>query len=185
MKPGLLLHHCCAPCSVRVISGVAEQFDVQSFWFNPNVQPQAENVKRRISLEGLVQKNGLQLYYGPEYPQDEWIEIAKALGPERCAFCYSLRLRETAKKARSLGLEYFSTSLLASPYQKHDLIKETGLSAAKEEGVKFHYADFRPFYYEGKAEAAKQGYYMQKYCGCLFSKEERERQKQAAKVKAV
>ena len=185
MKPGLLLHHCCAPCSVKVIGRLREKFDLKSFWFNPNIYPADENARRRESLLRLASMEGLLLVPGPEYPESLWMDNARSYEGERCRFCYSLRLKETARKAKSLGLKYFSTSLLSSPYQKHDLIRETAAAAAGEEGVEFYYEDFRPYYYEGKNEARKLGFYMQKYCGCVFSKQESDirYQQKAAKSK--
>jgi len=174
MRDGILLHHCCAPCSVKVIEKTAEKFDIRGFWYNPNIHPAEENASRKKSLMELAAKKSLRLYLGTECTQEEWINNFKLSGLDRCVFCYSIRLRETAKKAKLEGLKYFSTTLLASPYQKHELIKETALRAAREEQIEFYYEDFRPYYYEGKTEARNLGYYMQKYCGCIFSKEERE-----------
>jgi len=180
MKAELLLHHCCAPCSVRVVGKLEENFGLQSFWFNPNIHPLEENARRRDSLARFAASRNLPLHFGPEYPEKLWLDTARSCGGTRCSFCYSVRLRETAKKARSLGLKYFSTTLLASPYQKHELIREAALAAAAGENVEFYYEDFRPYFFEGKTEARKLGYYLQKYCGCGFSKEERENEKRQA-----
>ncbi len=178
MKNGLLLHNCCAPCSVSAVRNLKAEFDLQGFWFNPNIHPAEENIKRRDSVAALAAKNNFALNFGPEYSEARWTETACMPGTDRCRFCYSLRMKETAKKAKSLGLELFTTSLLSSPYQKHDMIKETAAEAARSEGVQFYYRDFRPFYYEGRNEARSLGFYMQKYCGCRFSKKEREAEKE-------
>ena len=91
----------------------------------------------------------------------------------RCGYCYYCRLNEVAKEAKKLGYEYFSTTLLISPYQNHELIKKTGEELAKKYGIKFYYEDFRPYFREGQSKARELGLYMQKYCGCVFSEEER------------
>ena len=178
MKNGLLLHHCCAPCSVSIVNRLKDNFDLQGFWFNPNVHPAEENLKRKNSVLELAAENNIALHCGPEYPENDWIEKARAYGMDRCRFCYSVRMKETAKRAKSLGLEMFSTTLLSSPYQKHEIIKETAIEAARSEGVEFYYEDFRPYFYEGRNKARLLGFYMQQYCGCSFSKQEREAEKQ-------
>jgi predicted adenine nucleotide alpha hydrolase (AANH) superfamily ATPase len=94
-------------------------------------------------------------------------------GGARCAFCYRLRLEKAAETAAEKGYGAFSTTLLISPYQNHGLLKETGAELAGRYGIEFLYRDFRPRFRPGQAEARKQGAYMQKYCGCVFSEEER------------
>jgi predicted adenine nucleotide alpha hydrolase (AANH) superfamily ATPase len=91
----------------------------------------------------------------------------------RCAFCYRLRLEKTARYAAENGCDAFSTTLLISPYQNHELIKEIAGELAVLYKVQFLYRDFRPRFREGQREARKAGYYMQKYCGCIYSEEER------------
>jgi len=101
----------------------------------------------------LADKKGLLMHFGPEYPESLWLENARSAGPDRCRFCYYLRMKEAAKAAKQCTAEGFSTTLLSSPYQKHELIRETAMKAAEEEKVKFVYEDFRPFFYEGKKQA--------------------------------
>lgn len=174
----LLLHHCCAPCSVRVVPILSSEFQIESFWYNPNIHPQEEFEARKRSLEELAASSGLKLHFGPEETMERWVEQFSAFGLDRCRSCYALRLNATAERAKKLGIEYFSTTLLASPYQKHELIKELGMEIAAREDLTFVYCDFRPHYFEGKNEARQRGYYMQKYCGCIFSRQEREKEKQ-------
>jgi predicted adenine nucleotide alpha hydrolase (AANH) superfamily ATPase len=92
---------------------------------------------------------------------------------KRCAFCYKLRLEKTARLAAEKGYDAFSTTLLISPYQNHDLIRQTGVELASVYGIEFLYRDFRPLFRQGREQARAAGYYMQKYCGCIFSEEER------------
>jgi predicted adenine nucleotide alpha hydrolase (AANH) superfamily ATPase len=102
-------------------------------------------------------------------------EIAK-----RCAYCYAIRLDETARTAKEQGFAAFSTTLTVSPYQNHELIRQIGEKAGKKHGVEFRYFDFAKGFREGQAKARELGMYMQKYCGCVYSEEERY-QKQIAK----
>jgi predicted adenine nucleotide alpha hydrolase (AANH) superfamily ATPase len=173
----LLLHHCCAPCSVNVVPRLAAEFDLASFWYNPNIHPDDEHGNRKASLVQLTKSAGLELFCGPNETMEQWIERYTSSGIERCRFCYISRLTETARAAKKQGIGRFSTTLLSSPYQKHDLIKEIGSQVQETENVIFVYRDFRPSYYEGKNEARSRGYYMQKYCGCIFSRQERENER--------
>ena len=91
----------------------------------------------------------------------------------RCEYCYKVRLEETAKYAKENGFDAFSTSLLISPYQNHLRIKEIGEELEEKYGIKFLYRDFRERFREGQGKARKKQIYMQKYCGCIFSEEER------------
>ncbi|MCK4909984.1 MAG: epoxyqueuosine reductase QueH, partial [Thermodesulfovibrionales bacterium] len=95
-------------------------------------------------------------------------------GGTRCEACYTVRLRHTAMKAKETGLDAFTTSLLVSPYQKHELVRKAGLEAARIHGVEFYYEDFRPGWDEGRAISRQMGLYRQNYCGCAASKQERE-----------
>lgn len=182
MNPSLLLHHCCGPCSPSVIAKFAEKFDIISFWFNPNIQPAEENHLRKTAMLEMAAKKGFSVNFRTEYPESLWLENARSAGPDRCRFCYYLRMKEAAKAARECNAEGFSTTLLSSPYQKHELIRETAMKVAEEENIKFVYVDFRPFFYEGKKQAKEMGLYMQKYCGCLFSKDEAEMQRASKNV---
>lgn len=174
MNETILIHHCCAPCSVEPVEILAGTFDIRSFWFNPNVHPKDENTKRRESLLKFAVMRNLPVYEGNELSPAEWIEKFNASGEtDRCKFCYNLRFNETAKTAGKLGITYFTTTLLSSPYQKHDIIKNLGFEIAERQKLKFFYQDFRPFYYKGKNKAREQGFYLQKYCGCEFSLKER------------
>ncbi|MGA2091361.1 MAG: epoxyqueuosine reductase QueH [Endomicrobiales bacterium] len=168
----LLLHHCCAPCSPIVVASFMERFSVRSFWFNPNIGPHEEYTSRYESLKNFVRSRGLSLSEGPVYPQNQWMADVGTVA-DRCTYCYRLRLTETAREACKKGIDFYSTTLLVSPYQKHDLIRAIGEDVARQFGVGFVYEDFRKQFYKGKDVARKEGSYIQKYCGCLFSREER------------
>jgi predicted adenine nucleotide alpha hydrolase (AANH) superfamily ATPase len=178
----LLLHHCCGPCSPKVAEQLSKRFAVESYWFNPNIHPAEELALRKASLESFCRSLDLRLHEGPAFSQEQWLAQAPKEAPDRCRFCYRVRLRQAAAEAQRRGIAFISTTLLSSPYQKHELIREEGLAAAAEKGLTFVAEDFRPWYYEGKNAARLQGLYMQKYCGCLYSREEREREKAAKKA---
>jgi predicted adenine nucleotide alpha hydrolase (AANH) superfamily ATPase len=175
----LLLHACCAPCSTGCIAALREEGIVpELFWYNPNIHPFTEYRARRDSLAAFASAEGLGLTMEDEYGLRKFIAALAPdregrAGGERCAFCYRLRLEQAAKTAAEKGFGAFSTTLLVSPYQNHGLLKETGEELAGQYGVEFLYRDFRPRFRAGQAEAGKRGFYMQKYCGCIFSEEER------------
>jgi predicted adenine nucleotide alpha hydrolase (AANH) superfamily ATPase len=99
-------------------------------------------------------------------------EVAEDIA-HRCGKCYEMRLFETARQAKELGFDSFTSSLFISPYQNHELMRETAERAAAEYGVDFLYRDFRPLFRDGQEKARELGFYIQKYCGCVFSEEER------------
>ena len=90
----------------------------------------------------------------------------------RCVKCYEMRLFEAARAAKEGGFDAFTSSLFISPYQKHELMRDVAYLAAEENGVTFYYQDFRPMFRDGQARARELGFYMQKYCGCVFSEED-------------
>ncbi len=123
------------------------------------------------ALEKYAQIKGTKVIY-KDYDMENYLRGALA-SPDRCEFCYSLRLTEAAKTARQFGFDAFTTSLLISPYQKHELLARTGEKIANEYGIKFYYEDFREGYRESRELARALELYMQKYCGCIFSEKER------------
>ena len=107
------------------------------------------------------------------YGLREFVRLVYPELDDRCEKCYDVRLEKAAAYAAENGFDSFTTSLLISPYQKHDLIAEVAQRKAEKYGVEFLYRDFRPYFREGQKKAREAGYYMQKYCGCIFSEEER------------
>jgi predicted adenine nucleotide alpha hydrolase (AANH) superfamily ATPase len=170
----LLLHTCCAPCSVQCIESLrGEGIEPVLFWYNPNIHPFTEYRSRRDTLIGYAKALGLTLILQDEYGLRSFIQGVYPGFDQRCGYCYRLRLEKTAAHAAEAGCGAFSTTLLISPYQKHDLIRETASSLAEQYEVSFVYRDFRPLFRRGQEEARSLGFYMQKYCGCIFSEEER------------
>ena len=170
----LLLHTCCAPCSVYCVKTLKEEnIDITSFWYNPNIHPYKEYEVRLETLKKYNEDIGVPLVIEYFYGLRSFCNNVIDKLDNRCGYCYLCRLEKTAKYAKENNYEAFSTTLLISPYQDHELLKKTGEMLEKKYGVKFLYRDFRPGFKKGQKEARSLGLYMQKYCGCIFSEEER------------
>jgi len=178
----LLLHACCAPCSLQCIEALAgEELRPDLFWYNPNIHPFTEYRSRRDSLCAFAEAGGLSLVMEDEYGLRAFVREVEGKNfltekngcNPRCAFCYRLRLEKTAALAAEKGYDAFSSTLLISPYQNHALLREIGEDLAARYGVSFLYRDFRPRFRLGQNQAREAGYYMQKYCACIYSEEER------------
>jgi len=174
----LLLHTCCAPCSVYCIKTLrSENIEPTLFWYNPNIHPMAEYVARRDCLKTYAKEINASLIIEDEYGLDDFVcnvnqntldDLSK-----RCeTYCYPLRFRKVFEYAKEHGYDTVSTTLLYSIYQKHDYIAKLMEELSKEYGIKFLYRDFREGWREGQDTARKVGLYMQKYCGCIYSEEE-------------
>ena len=170
----VLLHSCCAPCSVYCIDTLrAEGIEPTSLWFNPNIHPYQEYKARRDTLLSYGESIGVTVNVLEDYGLREFVRAVVEDIDHRCAHCYTIRLGTAAKYASEHGFEAFTSSLLISPYQNHELLKVVGEQMGKQYGVEFLYRDFRPGFREGQAKARELGLYMQKYCGCIFSEEDR------------
>ena len=179
----VLLHCCCAPCSISCIEPLrAEGIEPVGFWYNHNIHPFKEYEARRDCLIEYAKKVGMELKIKEFYGLRDFVCNVCDNIDSRCTYCYEKRLEETAKFASENGYEYFTTTLLASLYQQHELTAEAGRRYAEKYGVKFLYRDFRPNFRDGNKTAREEGLYMQKYCGCIFSEEDRY-QKQIIKAK--
>ena len=169
-----LLHICCAPCSVSCIKQLREEgIEPTGFWFNPNLHPVTEYRSRRDTLVNYAKEIGLELVVNDTYGLRDFVRAVADNILSRCNYCYAVRLEETAKYASENGFDSFTSTLFVSPYQDHELMKKVAEAAAKKYGVEFLYRDFRPHFREGQTEARNSGMYMQKYCGCIFSEEDR------------
>jgi len=184
----LLLHTCCAPCSVSCVKNIrAEGVEPHLFWYNPNIHPYTEYSARRDCLNEfahneklnltLIDEYGLRFFlYNAALPAMEYpaqLSQSAKENESRCLKCYAIRLEKTAVFAAKEGFDSFTTTLLISPYQNHEAIKQTGEEMSSKYGIEFLYRDFRPLFREGQAAARSKNFYMQKYCGCIFSEEER------------
>jgi hypothetical protein len=170
----LLIHTCCAPCATYTIDHWRKQrLEVASLWYNPNIHPYQEHQRRLETLEFFSQTVELPLIKEPAYQMIEYLRAVVGREGERCAECFRLRLSRTAQKARELGMDAFTTTLLISPYQKHDLLREVGERVAGEQKIKFLYEDLRSGYSQSRTMSRELGLYRQQYCGCLYSEWER------------
>ena len=150
----LLLHICCAPCSVHCVESLRDEgIEPAGFWYNPNIHPYQEYKARRDTLVDYAAAIGLDLTVREEYGLRGFVQAVAGDIEHRCAHCY--------------------TTLLVSPYQDHEGICRAAEALSARYGVGFLYRDFRPGFRQGQAKARELGLYMQKYCGCVFSEEDR------------
>lgn len=148
-------------------------FQPHGYYFNPNIHPYSEYLRRRDTLENFARREDWPVIFADEYPLEEYFRRVVYREGERCRFCYALRLRQAARVARRGKFDAFSTTLLVSPFQKHELVREVGEAAAAEYGIPFYYEDFRPGYRGAVARSKELEMYRQQYCGCIFSEKER------------
>ena len=172
----LLMHVCCAPCSIECIASLREEgVEPTLFWYNPNIHPFEEYKRRRDTLKGYAETVGAELILEESYGLRDFVRRTApdfAFG-ERCEICYDMRLSRTAAAAKEMGFDSFTTTLFVSPYQNRDKLLRVGEAAAVREGVTLQGYDFRPRFQAGQEKAKELGLYRQKYCGCVFSEEER------------
>jgi predicted adenine nucleotide alpha hydrolase (AANH) superfamily ATPase len=187
----ILLHICCSNCALYPFKIFkSEGHDFTGFWFNPNIHPLEEYSSRLESLKRLSNDWRINMHYIEEFKPEKFFtmfnieDIDKAIGsrglvtppsPERCKSCYKLRLEKTAEQAQKEGFDAFSTTLLISPYQDFEQLTITGNALAEKYNVEFHLKDFRPHFREAMNLSKELGLYRQKYCGCIFSREERKK----------
>ncbi len=170
----ILLHTCCAPCSVYCVDLLrSEGIEPVSFWYNPNIHPYQEYKARRDTLCEYASSINMELIVREDYGLRSFVHAVADDIDRRCGYCYTSRMEETARYAAEHGFKYFSTTLLVSPYQDHKSICIAANEIAERYGVSFFYRDFRPGFRKGQAKAREHGLYMQKYCGCVFSEEDR------------
>ncbi len=168
----LLLHACCAPCSTYSYEELSKENKVTLFWYDPNIHPYQEYKKRLNSFKEFVEKIGVEYIITDEYTLDDFLQGALS-SKDRCEFCYSLRLEETAKITAKKGFDAFTTTLTISPYQNHELISQVGKAMGDKYGVEFIYKDLRDGFRKSHQMARDMELYLQGYCGCIFSEMER------------
>lgn len=186
-RPKLLIHSCCAPCSSYVLEYLANYFEITVFYYNPNIFPEEEYSKRVAELKQLLDKmplpKGIHLIEGSFYPE-EYYRLVKGMeeepeGGNRCFACYELRLKETARLAAENQFDYFTTTLSISPYKNAEKLNEIGERLAGEYKVAFLPSDFkkRNGYKRSIELSGEYNLYRQDYCGCVYSKRERDLRK--------
>lgn len=185
--PTLLLHTCCAPCSSAVIERLSKYFRITVFYYNPNIEPLEEYLKRKEEQKRFLSEVTTPYpinFLDCDYEHEEFIQLSKGLenekeGGPRCLKCYRLRLLKTALKAQEFHFDYFGTSLTVSPYKNAQALNQIGEELQKKFNVKYLYSDFKKRNgYKRSIELSKDYHlYRQDYCGCSFSKAQREQEK--------
>jgi predicted adenine nucleotide alpha hydrolase (AANH) superfamily ATPase len=172
----IFFHICCAPCAIYPYSRLREEgLEPTGFFYNPNIHPYTEYKKRLDTVKELSLRVGLDVLYRDGYDLDEFLSRVAGRGKGRCEQCYRMRLDAAGAAAREKEIGLFTTSLLYSKYQQHDLIKGIARETAADQGIEFYYEDFRHGWREGIMESKAMGLYRQQYCGCIYSERDRYR----------
>ena len=185
----ILLHICCAPCSSATLERLQEHFDVDFYFYNPNIEPYEEFCKRAGEAKRFIRAfrpdGGVKVIVA-DYGHEAFEAIARGRENipergERCRLCYELRMRSAAEYAKAHGYDAFTTSLSISPHKSSAWINEIGLALEKELGIAFVWSDFKKKDgYHRSIQLSKQyNLYRQDWCGCVYSRREREAQKRA------
>ncbi len=170
----ILLHICCAPCAIYPVSALRDEgFSVRGFFFNPNIQPYQEFQRRLDALQTFAAAEDLPLVVRPDYGPEKFFRQTAFRESQRCIHCYSERLDAAARLAKKSGCDAFTTTLLYSKRQKHDLAAALAREASRKHGVEFLYRDFREGWRKGQQAAKVRNIYRQQYCGCIYSEKER------------
>lgn len=182
--PTLLLHSCCAPCSSYCLEYLSNYFRITVFYYNPNIYPEEEYFKRVEEQQRFIERLPVRYpiaFMEGSYDTARFYEMAKGLedvkeGGERCFRCYELRLRESAVLAKKLGMDYFTTTLSISPLKDARKLNEIGDRLSEEYGIQYLNSDFKKKNgYKRSVELSEEyGMYRQYYCGCVFSKRQRD-----------
>lgn len=172
----LLLHICCAPCSIHPYKqfSLNKRDSVTGFFYNPNIHPFTEYIRRKEALRDYSKDKNFEVVFHKYDMERFFREVSgNEIPPARCGVCWRMRLEETAGFARKNGFDAFSTTLLVSPYQDQAGLKKIGQDISRKRGVEFIYRDFRDGFRASQAEACESSLYRQKYCGCVYSEKER------------
>jgi len=171
----ILLHICCAPCSIYPVEKLREDKHViAGFFYNPNIHPYPEYLKRKDAVQMYSKSAKLSVIYS-DYDLEDYFQhvIYNEETVNRCPVCWWIRMKKCAKIAKENGFDTFTTTLLGSPYQDHDVLKSICDDIAKSADIKFYYDDFRVGFRKAQSAAKSKGIYRQNYCGCLFSEKEK------------
>lgn len=170
----LLLHICCAPCSIYPIQRLRDDHhDIMGFFYRNNIHPYTECLRREKTLKVYADSISLKVIYPAGYDMETFLRSVAFREAQRCTYCYYDRLTTTANFAKKGKFDGFTTTLLYSNFQKHDEIRSIGEAVGKKVGVKFYYEDFRDGWKWGIEESHRLEMYRQSYCGCIYSEKER------------
>jgi len=170
----VLLHICCGPCAIYPVEILRRDgMDVMGFFYRHNIHPFRECLRRQETLQTYAQTIALRVIYQQGYDLEGFLQKIAYREADRCRHCYHDRLRTTARLAKRGRFDFFTTTLLYSKFQQHDLVRTIAESVAKSVGVQFLYRDFRDGWKEGVEASKKLALYRQQYCGCIYSEKER------------
>ncbi len=170
----LLLHTCCAPCSIYPLKILRQMdMDVMGFFYRHNIHPFQECQKRENTLRKYARSIDLKVIYQSDYKLEEFLQSVAFREKDRCRYCYHDRLKAAALVAKKGKFDGFTTTLLYSKFQNHDQIRETGEAVAKKYGLTFFYHDFREGWKQGIETSKQLDMYRQQYCGCIYSEKDR------------
>ncbi|MGI5921479.1 MAG: epoxyqueuosine reductase QueH [Syntrophomonadaceae bacterium] len=170
----VLLHICCGPCATFPVPTLREQgHNLMGYFYNPNIHPYTEYLKRKEALEQYAEKVDLKVIYDEKYNPVDYFQNIAYRESHRCMICYQMRLEQAAHIAKKGKFDYYTTTLLVSKMQKHNTIKDIGEAIGKKYGVPFLYQDFREGFKQTGVISREMGIYRQQYCGCLYSEMER------------
>jgi hypothetical protein len=170
----ILLHTCCAPCTIYPLRRLRDEgLTVMGYFYRHNIHPYTECLRRQETLEVFADREDLKLIVQEGYDLEGFVRNVVYREQDRCRHCYFDRLRSAARIARKGKFDAFTSTLLYSKYQKHEMIREIGAAIAQETGVPFYYQDFRPNWKAGIEASKRAGMYRQAYCGCIYSEKER------------
>ena len=170
----ILLHICCGPCAIYPVNLLREQgFEVMGFFYRHNIHPFTECMKREEAVRQYSENAELRVIYQEGYDLEGFIRNMAFRETKRCRICYYERLKAAAHVAKHGKFDYFTSTLLYSKHQSHDLICDIAESVGKQIGVPFYYKDFRDGWKSGIDESKAMGLYRQQYCGCIYSEKDR------------
>lgn len=175
MSKRILLHACCGPCSITTIDILRDQgFEVSAFFYNPNIHPLQEYLRRRDGFLDVAERMGVKVIGSTtEYDSRKWFRNVAYREESRCLHCYADRLERTLSLAKRGRFDFYTSTLLYSKFQQHKRIAELGRDMVGNGKCEFYYHDFREGWKEGIERSKEMGIYRQQYCGCLFSENER------------
>jgi len=175
VKPKFLLHVCCANCLLYPAAALSEDFQVYFYFYNPNIHPESEYIKRLKYVKLVTETYKAPLIVG-RYEKKMWLDSTGTLKSEpegglRCGLCFKIRLQKTAKTAKKLGFDLFGTTLTISPHKNQAVVNSTGTTISKEENIKFYVADFKKKdgFKKTMQLSNEHKIYRQSYCGCAYS----------------
>lgn len=177
-KRSVFMHCCCGPCATAVVERIKDDCNLTLFYYNPCIEDQEEYEKRWQNLQKVADYFSVNAIKSTSYDNEKFRAVSKGYesekeGGARCVECFYLRLKETAKKAKEYGYEYFCTTLTISPHKNADMINALGERIAQEEGIKWLYSDFKKKggFLQSTVLSKELGLYRQDYCGCSYGRQ--------------